>query len=191
MLFDLCFKIRIMKIESNKLLQDLEAKIIVVLGQIEELKRKGIETLNKKPSEDSWSALECFEHVNRYGRFYLPEMNQQILQSRHKSSDVFSSGWLGNYFAKSMIPNEDMKAINTFKSMNPNGSELNESVLKEFVSQQHELLQILEKSRNVDLSKTKTGTSISKLIKLRLGDTLRVVIYHTERHMLQAQRASA
>ena len=37
--------------------------------------------------------------------------------------------------------------------------------------------------------KTKTAISISKLIKLRLGDTFRVLIYHNERHIKQAERA--
>lgn len=180
-----------MKIQSKQLIEDLKAKTKVILDQVEELKSQKIHTLNRKSSEDSWSALECLEHVNRYGRFYIPEMNQQISQSKHKKSDWFLSGWLGNYFAKSMIPNKDMKAIKTFKSMNPNGSKLDESVLEEFINQQYEILEILEKSGEIDLSKTKTATSISKLIRLRLGDTLRVVIYHTERHMLQAQRAVA
>src|SRR5690606_41809639 len=47
-------------------------------------------------------------------------------------------------------------------------------------------LQLLEASKRVDLTQVKTSISISKWIKLRLGDTLRVVIYHNRRHIVQA-----
>jgi hypothetical protein len=51
------------------------------------------------------------------------------------------------------------------------------------------MLELLEAARTVDLTRTKTGISITNLIKLRLGDTLRVVVYHNWRHIEQAQRA--
>ena len=40
----------------------------------------------------------------------------------------------------------------------------------------------------IDLNKTKTAISISKLIKLKIGDTFRVVVYHNERHLIQAEK---
>ncbi|MEO9077333.1 MAG: DinB family protein, partial [Gelidibacter sp.] len=35
-----------------------------------------------------------------------------------------------------------------------------------------------------------TAISISNLIKLKVGDTFRVVVYHNERHLVQANRIS-
>jgi hypothetical protein len=35
----------------------------------------------------------------------------------------------------------------------------------------------------------KTSISISSFIKLRLGDTLRLVVYHNWRHLIQAKNA--
>ena len=43
-------------------------------------------------------------------------------------------------------------------------------------------------SKNVNLDKIKTAISISKLIRLKLGDTFRVLIYHNERHIKQAEK---
>lgn len=40
----------------------------------------------------------------------------------------------------------------------------------------------------MDLTKTKASISLTRLIKLRLGDTLRFFTYHIERHVLQAER---
>ena len=41
---------------------------------------------------------------------------------------------------------------------------------------------------SLDLNKIKTAISISKWIKLKLGDTFRVVVYHNERHIKQANK---
>ncbi len=78
--------------------------------------------------------------------------------------------------------------MKTLKAMNPIHSQLNKEVVEEFIRQQKQLLELLEKAGNVDLQKIKTGISISKLIRLKLGDTFRFVIYHNERHVVQAQK---
>ncbi|MDO4729111.1 MAG: DinB family protein, partial [Bacteroidota bacterium] len=59
--------------------------------------------------------------------------------------------------------------------------------LEKFIDQQTELLDLLQQAYNVDLIKVKTKTSISKFIKLRLGDTLQFVVFHNQRHILQAK----
>jgi uncharacterized protein (DUF2249 family) len=52
------------------------------------------------------------------------------------------------------------------------------------------MLELLEIARSKNLNRIRTSISISKLIKLKLGDTLRVVIYHNGRHLQQALRAA-
>ena len=180
-----------MKIERTQLLDDLMSRTLNIIDQVQRIKSKGVKSLNHKAHKESWSALECLEHLNRYGRFYIPEMSKQIGNAKKSSTAMFKSGWAGNYFAKSMIPSEDMKLMKTFASMNPTDSKLEDSVIDEFLAQQHQIIEILDKAREIDLIKTKTSISISKLIKLRLGDTLRIVIYHNERHIEQAKRALA
>ncbi|WP_317044615.1 DinB family protein [Chryseobacterium geocarposphaerae] len=56
------------------------------------------------------------------------------------------------------------------------------------MKQQEQMLDLLKNAQNVDLNKTKTGISISSLIRLKLGDTFRFVIYHNQRHVQQAKR---
>jgi hypothetical protein len=87
-----------------------------------------------------------------------------------------------------MLPKERQSKMKTFKSMNPNGSNLKVSTVSKFIAQQQALIGLLNKSQAIDLTKTTTGISISKWIKLRLGDTFRVVIYHNQRHIVQAER---
>ncbi len=178
-----------MKITNKELIQDLIKRTQDHLNQVEQYRQMELEDLNWKEHTEKWSVLECIEHLNRYGDFYIPEITQRIQNSSTTASNpTFKSGWLGNYFAESMLPKEKLNKMNTFKSMNPVGSQLDKSVLDKFIRQQKQLLDLLEKSRSLNLSKIKTAISISKWIKLRLGDTFRVVIYHNYRHMVQAEK---
>ena len=176
-----------MKIENKALIEDLINRTKDYLNQAETFRQQPIEALNWKENVEKWSVLECFEHLNRYGDFYLPEIAQRIKAApANQSTTIFKSGLLGNYFAESMLPKEKLNKMKTFKSMNPAGSQLDKSTLDKFIQQQKQMLDLLEQARSVSLSKTKTSISISKWIKLKLGDTFRVVVYHNYRHMLQA-----
>ncbi len=151
----------------------------------ESLRDKSNSELNSRITEGSWSVLECLQHLNLYGNFYLPEISRKISISKTKKKEQFKSGLLGGYFAKAMLHPAKIK---TFKAMNPIYSNLDNSTLDTFIAQQYLTLELISLAHNVDLNKVKTAISISSFIKLRLGDTLRVVIYHNKRHILQAQR---
>jgi hypothetical protein len=54
-----------------------------------------------------------------------------------------------------------------------------------FEKKQLELIDIIEKSKTVNIQRVKIPISISKFIRLKLGDALLFVIYHNERHLQQ------
>lgn len=87
-----------------------------------------------------------------------------------------------------MLPKDSLNKMKTFKSMNPIHSNLDKKVLNEFIIQQKQMINLLNEAENVDLNKIKTSISISSLIKLRLGDTFRFVIYNNLRHIEQAKK---
>lgn len=174
---------------SQQLLQNLLELTRENLNAVENLKNQPIGNLNWKQDSKSWSALECIEHLNRYGDFYIPELTTKISASTHKSAEVFKSNWLGKYFSKTVSYSKDLNKMKTFKSMNPLNSKLTIETLEKFIKQQHQIIELLDKAKHVNLDKTKTAISISKLIKLKLGDSFRVLIYHNERHIKQAEKA--
>ena len=176
-----------MKIKSTALLCDLLKQTGENLVAVEEFKTRSFEALNYHPAPGTWSVLECIEHLNYYGNFYLPEMEKQIAASSYPSEEFFKSGFLGNYFAKSMRPKEKLNKMKTLKSQDPLNKQLDGAVLDVFVDHQLQLISLLKKAKKVSLTKTKTNISITKYLRLRLGDTLRVVIYHNQRHIKQAQ----
>lgn len=173
---------------SELLIQNLIEDTRKSLNQVEVLKNFDLSSLKWKENKTSWSILECLEHLNLYGDFYLLQIEYQIIKSTIKADLEFRSGVLGNYFAKSMLPKEKLNKIKTFKDKNPLNANLNKIVIDKFINQQIKLLDLLNLSRNVSLNKVKIQTSISSLIKLKLGDTFQFYINHIVRHVKQIDR---
>ncbi|MEQ8474125.1 MAG: DinB family protein [Marinoscillum sp.] len=174
--------------EATALISELNQITQQNMNAAQGFKQLTDEELNRKEHTKSWSILECIEHLNRYGDFYLSEISKRIANTKHQQSATFKSGLLGDYFAKSMLPKEKLNKMKTFKSMNPMGSSLTRSVLDRFIHQQENLLNLLSQAKETNMVKVKTSISISKWIKLRLGDTFRVVVYHNLRHIVQAKK---
>ncbi len=181
-----------MKISSNLLLEDIIQQLQQYISQAKNLQSLPLSTLNWRANETSWSVLECLEHLSLYADFYVPEIQKSITNTNyHQPATTFTSGWLGNYFAKSMLPKEKLNKMKTFKDKNPLGSQLNYNTIDRFINLHEQLLQLLHAAKSVNINKTKTGISITKLLRLKLGDTFRFVVNHVNRHMVQAQKALA
>lgn len=178
-----------MRIASGELLTDLSARTRKNIREAEGFQKHPLKELNHREAPEKWTALECFAHLNRYNDFYLPEIEKQIRESGYAPEKVFKSSFFGNYFAESMLPKKKSKKMKTFRDKDPIGSRLDKEEITRFLEHQHKLLELLEAAREVSLSKTRTAMSISKWIKLKLGDTFRVLIYHNQRHLLQAKKA--
>lgn len=174
--------------QSEKLIEQLSTQTSQIINQAEELKTFDWNTLTWKENEISWSILECLEHLNLYGDFYLPQMENKIKISGTKPELEFRSGFLGNYFAKSMLPKEKLNKMKTFKDKNPLNAALDKSVIDKFLSQQNQLLDLLNQAKKVSLNKVKIQISISSLIRVKLGDTFQFFINHMIRHFKQIDR---
>ncbi|HUM51198.1 MAG TPA: DinB family protein [Chitinophagales bacterium] len=177
-----------MKNLSEQLLQNLIEQTRSHLNYAISLQDVNEDALNHRLLQDSWSILECIEHLNLYGNYYLPEIEKQLTTFKAISDKKFKSGWLGNYFAESMLPKEQLNKMKTFKSMNPIHSQLSKQVLNTFIEQQQKMLQLLSLAHDKNLNNIRIPISINKWIKIKLGDTFRFVIYHNERHIQQAKR---
>lgn len=145
-----------------------------------------------KPSASSWSANECLQHLNSYGRYYLPAIQKAIDKAATGSTENFYSGWLGSYFTKMMMPKENGSLATKMKSPKDHApTKILEShqVIAEFIEQQEMLLKLLHSAKRFDLNKVKVGISLAPFIKLKLGDVFMFLIVHLIRHGQQADRA--
>ncbi len=180
-----------MKTPSQELLQNLTDRTKAIIIKVnKDFKVLSSELYNWKPDQEKWSILECLEHLNIFGNFYLKEIERTINNAESSSqNDEFKSGIFGNWVAESMlIKNGKIKPMKTAKSKNPSFSQLPDNVIERFLDQQDIILKLIEKSKSLNLTRLKVSTDITKWIKMRLGDILRFIVYHNERHVLQAEK---
>lgn len=178
-----------MKLSRTPLLNELRETTELIIDEVYELAQQPLILLNQKKESDSWSALECIDHLVQYGDYYIKVIRESMDKATASSSESYQPGWLGDYFAKSMLPGPKMKMMNSPKDKIPRTSKLDDSILQRFIDQQKQLLVEIERANDYDLGKVKCTITLSKWIKLKLGDTLRFNVYHNLRHLKQAQRA--
>ncbi|MDG1334057.1 MAG: DinB family protein [Crocinitomicaceae bacterium] len=147
--------------------------------------------LNWRPNPGIWSIAEVLAHLNSYARYYHPAVQKKIETTRFKNvKEDFMSSPLGRSAWKSMKLGRLNNVKRKFKapkghnpSIDPDLVQGNE--LPNFLEQQQELLSIIDASMDVNVRKVKVPISISKIVRLRLGDALLFITYHNERHMQQ------
>ena len=80
-----------MKILSEQLLQNLIEQTRSHLNYVISLQDVNEDALNQRLQQDSWSILECIEHLNLYGNYYLPEIEKQLTASKAISDKKYDS----------------------------------------------------------------------------------------------------
>jgi hypothetical protein len=147
------------------------------------------ETYNWKAKPESWSILECFEHLNIYSRYYNAALKNAIQKANNSTpKDNYKSGWFGQMSINMMKP-DNKKKQKTIAKFNPANSSLDSSLLDEFIKHQQDLLEMLEDAKSINISKRLVPVEFVKLIKMKIGDTFRFVIVHQQRHLQQALRS--
>lgn len=175
----------------RELIQQLESEVKTTLTRTATLQSSPQQVLLLQPHPGSWSIAQTLEHLNAYNRYYLPEIEKALLKSA-TSAKNFKPGWLGDYFTKLMLPGENGTLAKKMSA--PKGyafaPELDANkVVAEYISGQEKLLELLRRAMSKDLAGVRVPISLSKMIKLKLGDTFRFLIAHQKRHFLQIERA--
>lgn len=177
-----------MKLNATVLIEQLQSDVRQIILATEYLKAKDNTSLTLQPAEGKWSVAQVLAHLNSYGRYYLPAIKKSMDQSKEPAAVWFKPGWFGNYFTKIMRPGVDGKIGNKMKAPKDHRPTViadAKTVMQEFLTQQHELLQLLEDAKGKNIGRIRTPISISKLIKLKTGDTFRFLIAHEQRHFVQ------
>jgi DinB superfamily len=149
----------------------------------------------RQPSPQAWSANQCLQHLNQYGRYYLSTITKIMDLSPadpRASGKTFSSGWLGGYFIKMMEtqanghPARKMKAMKGYDAYSIVPSH---EVIAEFIDQQETLIALLERAKKYNLETIRIPITLSAFVRLKLGDTFQFLVAHNHRHIQQATRA--
>lgn len=150
------------------------------------------EQLLLQPAPGKWSVAEIFGHLNISHESYI----RIILTRITAAPDVppmneYRSGWIGEWLYTRNMPRPDgtVFKMRAQKAHHPE-KEVSDAkeVLQQFLSTCDAIDDILRHAATKDLQRIRIPFGSSGFIRLRLGDLLRFLVAHSERHLLQAQR---
>lgn len=177
-------------INSNTLLELLQNDVREILLQCTALQNTNQPLLTQQPQPGKWSVAQVLEHLNIYARYYITAIEEKLHLNQSGPNQNFTPGWLGNYFTNLMKPTEEKNIKSKMKSPAnavPSAQPDALAMLNEFINHQHHLLNLLQIARTANLDYNRIPISLTKLIKLKLGDTFRFFIAHEQRHFLQIE----
>lgn len=181
------------KYNSQALLEQLQTDVRQLVLIANKLKSEDPGILHEQPAPGKWNVIQVLEHLNSYGRYYLPAI-EKSLQANRPATEIFKPGLIGDYFTRMLAPSD--KATVKYKMKAPKDHRPSphldhQPVIQTFLEQQQTLLELLEKAKTKNIGRIRTPISISRFIKLKLGDTFRFLIAHEQRHFIQIRNTMA
>jgi hypothetical protein len=76
----------------------------------------------------------------------------------------------------------------TTASFNPSNSKVDPDVVKKYLEQHDQLTKTISGMKNLDLKRLRMTSPINSKIKYNLGDAIRILVLHDQRHIQQAER---
>jgi hypothetical protein len=147
--------------------------------------------LHHRPGPGKWSIAEIFGHLNICQDQYIRTMLSHITLAPDLTSDRYSSSLIGDWIYDRVMPRADgtVFKLRATKAWCVNGDSLDaRGALESFQRKCDALDDILRHAATKNLQHIKIPFYSSRVFRLRLGDTLRILVAHNERHLLQAQR---
>ncbi len=149
------------------------------------------EQLQYRPGPGRWSIAEIFGHLNIFHDLYIRSILSRVTLAPDWSSDRYNSGWLGDWIYEKIMPRAD-GSVFKYRAMKAHcvNAELldGREELESFQRKCDALDDILRHAATKNLQKIQIPFYFTGLLCLRLGDTLRTLVAHSERHLLQAQQ---
>lgn len=144
-----------------------------------------------RPNPGIWSVADVLAHLNEYSRYYHPTLERKIATTRFTSTkEAFVSSPLGRSAWKSMKLGNAKNVKRKFKAPKGYNPTIDTNLVTgneypDFLQSQEELKGIFSAASNVNMRRVKIPISISKFVRLRLGDALLFLVYHNQRHTQQ------
>jgi hypothetical protein len=149
------------------------------------------EQLHYPPGPGKWCIAEIFGHLNICHDQYIRSILSCVTLAPDWASDEYNSGWIGDWVYDKLMPRADgtVFKLRSLKEHCVNGEGLDgKAQLESFQRKCDALDDILRHAATKNLQRLKVPFYFPRFFRLRLGDTLRCLVAHSERHLLQAQR---
>ena len=159
-------------------------------------KLKKFEQLEKsilyiKPDTGGWNILECIGHMNLATELYLDQIESKIHLLKEERTP-YKPTFLANYITSGLGVQKDGKIkfkMKTMKVFDPSvtGS-ADDNSIERFENNLSRINKILDQLEGKDLRSFKVTTALGPVLKFYVGDAIRFLNAHNERHFLQLER---
>ncbi|WP_188927565.1 DinB family protein [Puia dinghuensis] len=152
------------------------------------------EQLLSRPGPGKWSIAEIYGHLNLCMDQHIRRILSRITLAPDRPLDVYRSSWLGDWFYWRIKPRPDGSVfkLKALQANCPDAESLDgREELVAFQRHCDALDDILRHVWTKDLRRIRIPFALNGMVQLQLGDMLRFVVAHGERHLLQAQRVWA
>ncbi len=148
------------------------------------------EQLNWKPNGSEWSVGQNFDHLITTNNLYIANI-QKVADGTHVNNwfsiiPLFPN-IVGQQLKKAVSP-DSPKKIKTFPIFEASYSEIPDTIIEDFQTNQETFISLMEAVKNMEIRKIKIPTPLSPAVNIKLPDALEVIVMHERRHFNQAKR---
>ncbi len=148
------------------------------------------EQLNWKPSAESWSVGQCFEHLIVINSDYFPVV-EKVARGEYKHSLKERLPLLPKFFGKIVLNAVQPEAARKLKAspkFQPSSSAIDSDIIEKFTKHQQEIIKHIKMTEHLDLKKIIITSPVASFVTYSLLDGYKIVVAHEQRHFAQAKR---
>jgi hypothetical protein len=143
--------------------------------------------LAQHPTNGGWTMAQVFEHLLVSDGLYTEIVDRLIRSAKQTgTTDEWKPSLIGGFMIRSLDPSST-RQLPAPKKMRP-GPIPRPNVVAAYLKGLDGLAATMARADGLPLRKIKLSSPVMPLIRLNLGDALRIAIVHSQRHLGQVER---
>jgi hypothetical protein len=141
-----------------------------------------------RPAPERWGVADCCEHLLTVNALYVPRVAAALDAAgppdAARDARPWRPTWFGRWFVRTAGPGG--RPIRTFRTFAPPPAR--PDAPERLLAAQAELHALLDRAAGRDLRVPRVHSPVTRLLTLRAGEALEMLVVHQDRHLEQAAR---
>ncbi len=148
--------------------------------------------LAARPDPETWSVLQCIDHLNTAGWLLVRSMEDAIHRGQDEGpygEPPFEYGFMSRWFVRTMKPSSGwaFEAPSVFEP-EASGTLYPGEATEEFLALQDRFSECVVDAQDLDLRRLRLPSPAIPLLRISLGAWFEATLAHEQRHLDQARR---
>lgn len=151
-----------------------------------------VEQLNWISDDKVWTIAQNMDHLSKINGAYLQKSNvkvDELKESDLQEETPFKSGYLGTFLISLMGPDSSFK-LKAAEKFTPKQDAYNIEIKSVLADSFNSIRKLIEDINGLDLNKIKISLPNNNLMRIKLGDVIKVLIDHIWRHLNKIEALS-